>query len=72
MMRALTIAGCNYYFGPEAFCVGQRLRLMKDTDNAFDDEAICVMNDTGVVLGHVANSILPLPEEHTVLAEFTI
>ena len=49
MMRALTIAGCNYYFGPEAFCVGQRLRLMKDTDNAFDDEAICVMNDTGVV-----------------------
>ena len=57
MMRALTIAGCNYYFGPEAFCVGQRLRLIKDTDNAFDDEAICVMNDTGVVLGHVANSI---------------
>lgn len=56
-MKAITLTGSTYYFGPEAFKTGQRLFLEKELDNSFDDEAICVLDESGMVLGHVANSV---------------
>lgn len=56
-MTSITITGVNYHFGKEAFKVGQTLYLKKEEDNEYDDEAICVVSESGIKLGYVANSI---------------
>lgn len=52
-----TITGTNYFLGMEVFRPGQRLILMKDHRNAYDDEAIGVYSDTDAKYGYVANSV---------------
>lgn len=56
-MTYITITGVQYHFGIEAFRVGQKVYLERDTENDYDGEAIRVMSDSGNKLGHVANSV---------------
>ena len=51
-----TITGTNHYFGHEFCETGMRVRLVKEPDNEYDNEAIRVeMPGLGKV-GYVANS----------------
>ncbi|MBQ6490387.1 MAG: hypothetical protein IJI75_14310 [Solobacterium sp.] len=52
-----TITGTNYFLGMEVFRPGQKLKLMKDLRNGYDDEAIGIYSDTDVKYGYVANSV---------------
>jgi len=52
----VSIVGVNHYFGAEIFSVGQRLKLVKDYDNRYDDEAIMVEIEGVGKVGYVANS----------------
>ena len=56
-MEYITITGIQHYFGLEAFKVNQILWIKKDLENEYDDEAIKVVTDTGIVCGYVANSV---------------
>lgn len=56
-MTYITITGMQYCFGLEVFKIGQKVFLEKDESNDYDSEAIIVMSDSGVKLGHVANSV---------------
>lgn len=56
-MVYITITGVQFCFGIQEFKVGKILHLEKEEDNEFDAEAILVLNDKGMQLGHVANSV---------------
>lgn len=56
-MTYITITGIDYHFGKEAFKVGQRVYLEKDENNEYDNEAILVLSESDMKLGHVANSV---------------
>ncbi len=56
-MAYFTITGVQYQFGAEAFNIGQKVYLEKDEKNEFDAEAIIVYSESGMKLGHVANSV---------------
>ena len=51
-----TIAGCNHYFGNEFMKKGMKVRLVKETDNEYDKEAIQVKIKGLGKCGYVANS----------------
>ena len=52
----ITITGQNHYLGMNLFKVGRRVRLVKDTDNGYDSEAIRVELPYIDTIGYVANS----------------
>lgn len=52
----VTITGLKHYFGVEPFRVGQKLRLVKEPDNAYDREAIRAELPGLGRVGYVANS----------------
>lgn len=54
--KYISIVGVSYYFGPEIFSVGQKLKLKKDYENQYDDEAIEVELESVGRVGYVANS----------------
>ncbi len=56
-MIYITITGMQYHLGMEAFKVGQIVYLEKEEDNDYDAEAIRVLGESGIKLGHVANSV---------------
>lgn len=58
-----TIAGCNHYFGNSFMEKGMKVRLVKEPDNDYDNEAIQVMMNGLGKVGYVANS------PHTVKGE---
>ena len=43
--------------GYTRFRVGQQLKLQKEKDNCYDDEAISVFSEKGCRCGYVANSV---------------
>lgn len=51
-----TIAGCNHYFGNEFMKKGMKVKLVKETDNEYDKEAIQVKVKGLGKCGYVANS----------------
>lgn len=56
-MVYITITGVQFCFGIEAFKIGQQVYLEADDKNEFDAEAIMVVSESGIKLGHVANSV---------------
>ena len=58
-----TLTGTKYYHGNEFLKAGMKLRLEKEPDNPYDQEAIVVKLEGLGEIGHVANSC------HTVLGE---
>ena len=53
----ITITHINDYAGYEVFRPGMELTLKKDTNNAYDDEAIAVYGPHGGKYGYVGNSV---------------
>ena len=53
----VTITGCGHYQGTEMLRPGVKVKLVRDEDNEYDDEAIAVKSLTNVMLGYVANSV---------------
>lgn len=53
----ITIIDLEKYMGIEAISVGNKLSLIKDLNNKYDDEAIKVIGNTGATYGYVANSV---------------
>ena len=53
----ITITGSRHYMGMEAYRIGDILSLKKDHDDHYDDEAIKVYSENGVIYGCVANSV---------------
>ena len=51
-----TITGTRYYHGQEFLEKDMQVRLVKEPDNAFDNEAIKVELEGLGQIGHVANS----------------
>ncbi len=51
-----TIAGCNHYFGNDFMKKGMKVKLEKEPDNEFDQEAIIVKIKGMGKCGYVANS----------------
>ena len=58
-----TITGTSHYFGSDFLKPGMKVKLQKDTQNEFDNEAIAVKMDGLGKIGYVANS------SYTVLGE---
>lgn len=58
----VTITGLNHYLGFKPFKVGRIVRLVKDTENDYDETAIKVDLPFIDTIGYVANSV------HTVFA----
>lgn len=58
-----TITGTKHYFGSDFLKPGMKVKLQKDTQNEFDNEAIAVKMDGLGKIGYVANS------SYTVLGE---
>ena len=52
-----TITGTGYYFGDRLFEKGTKVKLVKETDNDYDNEAIRVEVDGLGKVGYVANSV---------------
>ncbi len=52
----VTITGLKYYFGNSVFKIGAKCRLLKDTENDYDDEAIKVVLGANLLVGYIANS----------------
>lgn len=52
----ITVVGGNHCKGSEVFKIGQMIRLVKDFENPYDDEAITVEMDSIGAIGYVANS----------------
>lgn len=52
----VTITGTNHYYGLKPFKVGGILKLVKDKDNDFDEDAIEVKMPYIDTVGFVANS----------------
>ncbi len=53
----VTITGMNQYCGNNGFRTGDELRIVKDHENDFDDEAIKVEAVGLGTVGYVANSV---------------
>ena len=51
-----TIAGCSHYFGSDFMEKGMRVKLVKEPDNEYDQEAIQVKIKGLGKVGYVANS----------------
>ncbi len=51
-----TIAGTNFRYGSDFMEKGMKVRLVKEPDNEYDNEAIKVMMDGFGHVGYVANS----------------
>lgn len=58
-----TITGTKHYFGSDFLKPGMKVKLQKDTQNEFDNEAIAIKLDGLGKIGYVANS------SYTVLGE---
>lgn len=58
-----TITGTKHYFGSDFLEPGMKVKLQKDTQNEFDNEAIAIKLDGLGKIGYVANS------RYTVLGE---
>lgn len=58
-----TITGTKHYFGSDFLKSGMKVKLQKDTQNEFDNEAIAIKMDGLGKIGYVANS------SYTVLGE---
>ena len=58
-----TIRGTKHYFGSDFLKPGMKVKLQKDTQNEFDNEAIAIKMDGLGKIGYVANS------RYTVLGE---
>lgn len=58
-----TITGTKHYFGSDFLKPGMKVKLQKDTQNEFDNEAIAIKLDGLGKIGYVANS------RYTVLGE---
>ncbi|MDD3475204.1 MAG: HIRAN domain-containing protein [Candidatus Dojkabacteria bacterium] len=54
--KFISVVGLKHYFGSEIFSIGQRLKLTKDYDNKYDDEAIMAEVESVGKVGYVANS----------------
>ncbi|MDR3331683.1 MAG: HIRAN domain-containing protein [Synergistaceae bacterium] len=52
----VTITGCKHYFGSNILKVGQIIKLRKDYENQYDDEAIEAQLESVGKIGYVANS----------------
>lgn len=52
----LTITGQKHYYGLRPFTVGRTVKLVKEKDNEFDNEAIRVELPFVGTIGYVANS----------------
>ncbi|MCL6613463.1 MAG: HIRAN domain-containing protein [Firmicutes bacterium] len=59
--RYVAVVGCRYYFGGEILRPGQVLRLVKEPDNPYDDEAIRVELPSVGRVGYLANSVHTVP-----------
>jgi hypothetical protein len=55
------VVGMNHYFGNDLFKVGQIVHLVKDPDNAHDQDAIRVELTVIGKVGYVANSPQTVP-----------
>lgn len=53
----VTITGMNKYCGNIGFKIGDELKITKDYENGFDDEAIKVESVGLGTVGYVANSV---------------
>ena len=54
--KYFTIAGCNHYYGNEYMKKGMKVKLVKEPDNEYDQEAIQVKIKGLGKIGYVANS----------------
>ena len=52
----ISIVGLNHYYGSQIFSIDQILKLKKDYENKYDDEAIQVELENVGKVGYVANS----------------
>ena len=52
----VTITGQNHYLGMKPYKVGRIVKLVKDKDNEYDEDAIAVVLPFIDVIGYVANS----------------
>ncbi len=52
----VTITGINHYYGKKPFEIGRVVKLIKDIDNEYDDEAILAFLPFIEKIGYVANS----------------
>ncbi len=55
-MYFVTITGLDYYYGKNPFEIGRIIRLIKDPENIYDDEAIVAWLPYVEKIGYVANS----------------
>ncbi len=53
----ITLNHFDDYIGYEAVRPGMRLKLIKDHNNPYDDEAVMVRTERGEKCGYVANSV---------------
>ncbi len=54
--RFFTITGLNYYYGSDFLKEGMKVKLIKEPDNDYDQEAIRVEVKSMGKIGYVANS----------------
>lgn len=52
----VTITGLNHYYGKKPFEIGRVIRLIKEPDNEYDEEAIAAFLPFIDKIGYVANS----------------
>ncbi len=52
-----TITGTKYRYGSDFFCKGDKVKLVKEPDNPYDNEAIRVEVEGLGLVGYVANSV---------------
>ena len=52
----VTITGLNHYYGKKPFEIGRIIRLIKEPDNEYDNEAIAAFLPFIDKIGYVANS----------------
>lgn len=52
----VTITGLNHYYGKKPFEIGKIVKLIKEPDNEYDDEAIVAFLPFIDKIGYVANS----------------
>ncbi len=57
MKLYVTLTGFMHYLGIEEIRVNSEYTLKKDIYNAYDDEAIKVVDENDCTLGYVANSV---------------
>ena len=52
----VTITGQNHYLGMKPYKIGRIVKLVKDKDNEYDEDAIAVVLPFIDVIGYIANS----------------